>query len=148
MPPGSSSTSFLPLFNFSLISKVNSQNTFPFLCPSLTFLAILHLLLAVYRIFLGDGRLEHLAWLLRRRSEWGVCLSKRINVWQGKCIFRVLVHSPGRPFHDVFICCRPVEILADFHLFCTTIFSFSPSNLLPKLLLNVRHNNLLQIVSF
>ena len=101
MPPGNSSTSSLPIFNFSLISKVNSQNTFPFLCPSLTFLAILHLLLAVYRIFLGDGRLEHLAWLLRRRSEWGVCLSKRINVWQGKCIFRVLVHSPGRPFHDV-----------------------------------------------
>ena len=48
---------FLYLSSFSLISKVNSQNTFPFSAHPILFLLSLHLLLAVYRIFLGGGSL-------------------------------------------------------------------------------------------
>jgi len=46
---------FLYLSSFSLISKVNSQNTFPFSAHPILLLLSLHLLLAVYRIFLGGG---------------------------------------------------------------------------------------------
>ena len=118
MPPGTSPPSFF-LSSFSLISKVNSQNFSSLICPSITFLAFYTFYLMFIEYFWVAGGMN--IWLCHSNVDpsGGYVLGERIKVWQGKCILKSPVHSPGHPFHDVCNCCCPVEILADFHLFCT-----------------------------
>ena len=72
MLPGTSSTSFSSIQLFLDIKSKFAELFLSYL-PIYNFSCILHLLLDVYRIFLGGGRYEHLALSLKRRSEWGVC---------------------------------------------------------------------------